>query len=196
MSTLNDITDNILQQMPPNTRFREEDAQIIQKHHAQLAALEDKLVQGFYDMLFEHPPTNQIFIEGERPAREETLRVWWRRTLDGPFDSNYWNWQALVGLIHVKRKVKNPMMIAMWGWILTTIKQELAADLEADALNALQASFVRLAATVQSLTAESYLEHYIKALQGATGFKPGLLERLVANEVDDLLAVVGHNKNE
>lgn len=187
MNPLTQITNKIIQQMPPATRFNEADAQLIQAHSEQLLTLEEALVQGFYDTLYQHPTTSEIFDVDERAAREDTLRNWWQRTVNGSFDEHYWNWQALVGLIHVKRKVKNPMMIAMWGWILQTLKTELAAQMDAEALGQLHNSFVRLAATVQALTAESYLEHYKQALQQATGFKESLLERLVENEVDKLL---------
>lgn len=191
MSSLVVITRAILEQMPPIVRFRPDDAQLIMAHQQLLLGLEGKLVVGFYDTLFAHAPTKAIFKDGERPAREQTLRDWWRRTLSGPFDGNYWTWQALVGLIHVKRKVKNPMMIAMWGWLLQTLRQELGGQLPAGTLEPLLDSFTRLAATVQALTAESYLEHYIKALCEATGFEPELLDRLVSNEIDTLLQSTG-----
>lgn len=42
----------------------------------------DQVVQGFYDTLFAHPPTRAIFREGERPAREKTLRDWYLRTVE------------------------------------------------------------------------------------------------------------------
>lgn len=187
MSTLSELTTMILAQMPPQGRFREEDADAIQAHKTLLLSMEDKLVQGFYDALFAHPATSAVFSEDERPAREETLRQWWRRTISGPFDHKYWSWQALVGLIHVKRGVKNPMMIAMWGWVLNVVQAELSTALPRDEAESLMNSFLRLAATVQSLTAESYLEHYVQALSNATGFEQELLDRLVYNEVDALL---------
>lgn len=188
MSTsLQSITNEIIQQMPPSTRFRPEDITVIHKHQAVLLGLEDVLVAGFYDTLFAHPPTAVIFAEGERPAREETLRHWWQRTINGKFDRDYWVWQALVGLIHVKREVKNPMMIAMWGWALTTVRDGVQNDLSDAERSELMSSLERLAATCQSLTAESYLEHYLIALREATGFNQKLLEQMVRNGVEDMM---------
>jgi hypothetical protein len=68
-------------QMPPETRFRPEDAQAIARHRALLLSWTEELVQKFYDTLFAHPPTRAVFREGERPEREETLRNWWRKTV-------------------------------------------------------------------------------------------------------------------
>lgn len=189
MSTdLQTITAEIIQQMPPTTRFRPEDIEVIHKHQALLLSLEDAVVAGFYDTLFAHAPTAAIFEPGERPAREQTLRDWWQRTINGKFDRDYWVWQALVGLIHVKRQVKNPMMIAMWGWVLTTVRDAVQDELSEAELRELMASLERLAATCQSLTAESYLEHYLTALREATGFNQKLLEQMVRNGVEDIMA--------
>jgi hypothetical protein len=188
MSSLSAITQQIIKQMPPQARFRPEDAQVITGRRDLLLGLEDGLVAGFYDTLFAHGETRAIFSDSERPDREQTLRNWWRRTVSGPFDAQYWDWQVLVGLVHVKRKVKNPMMIAMWGWILNFLRQEAARHLPQDQADELISAITRLSATTQGLTAESYLEHYIKALSDATGFESALLDRMIASEVDDLLA--------
>ena len=145
--TLSDITRQIMGQMPPNTRFQPEDATLILARRDLLLGLEDKLVQGFYNALFAHGATQAVFTDGERPDREQTLRQWWQRTLTGPFDQSYWDWQVLVGLVHVKRKVKNPMMIAMWGWIVNFVRQEAYEHLPSDEARDLVTAVTRLAST-------------------------------------------------
>ncbi len=189
--SLADMANDIIAQMPPSTRFNDEDARLLFTSRKLLLSLESKVVQGFYDTLFAHPPTRAIFSDHERPAREQTLRTWWRRTIRGPFDDKYWQWQALVGLIHIKRKVKNPMMIGMWGWLLTILEGELEKQLSSTQVRRIMDSFKRLAATVQALTAESYLENYLSALCEATAFPPNLLDRFVDTQVNDLLKAMG-----
>ena len=189
--SLADVAKDIFAQMPPATRFTDEDGRILFAYRKLLLSLESKVVQGFYDTLFAHPPTRAIFSDHERPAREHTLRTWWRRTVRGPFDDKYWEWQALVGLVHIKRKVKNPMMIGMWGWLLTTLDRELESQLSSTQAKQVMDSFKRLATTAQALTAESYLENYLAALCEATAFPPSLLNRFVETQVDDLLKAAG-----
>lgn len=191
MLNLQQMTVDIVTQMPPTTRFRKEDAATIQAHKPFLLSLEDKIVAGFYNTLYDHAPTAAIFTDGERPDREQTLRDWWQRTVNGPFDNEYWTWQTLVGLIHIKRRVKNPMMIAMWGWILSNLRAELSTQLSAEDVTKTMDSLERLAATVQALTAESYLENYIASLRQSTGFNAELLQRMVSTEVEDLLKAAG-----
>ncbi len=80
-------------------------------------------MRGFYDTLFAHPPTRAVFREGERPLREKTLRDWYLRTVAGPFNGQYFAWQALVGLVHVRRGVTNAMMASMWNWLTEQVAQ-------------------------------------------------------------------------
>ncbi|CAI9086155.1 globin [Candidatus Methylacidiphilum fumarolicum] len=180
------VTQLILEQMPESCRFNKEDGEKLLSLRPYLYPLEDKLVKGFYDLLYNHPPTASIFDPTERENREWTLRNWWRRTLDGPFDLQYWTWQAAVGIIHIRRKVKNPMMIGMWGWILNFIGKEISNYLSYNEFLSATEVLHRLAATAQALTAESYLHHYLIALSQATGTETQLLDRLVLIELDQI----------
>jgi hypothetical protein len=44
------------------------------------------------------------------------LRDWWKRTIEGPVDEDYWAWQAYVGLIHVKRGWKGMREVSRVRW--------------------------------------------------------------------------------
>ncbi|MDD4933085.1 MAG: protoglobin domain-containing protein [Methylacidiphilaceae bacterium] len=184
-SSLAEITESILAQLPPCTRFSNEDEALLLRLAPALAPLEDLLAKGFYDALFAHPETASVFGSGERAEREMALRRWWRRTLQGPFDARYWEYQAAVGLIHIRRGVTNPMMLAMWGWILNALQEALIERVKLapqEVARAMEALY-RLAATVQALTAESYLRHYLLALSHSTGVSTDLIHRLVSVEV-------------
>ncbi|MDD4933084.1 MAG: protoglobin domain-containing protein [Methylacidiphilaceae bacterium] len=179
------VTEAVFSQLPPSVRFSSEDEAFLAGHAPELARLEDHLVQGFYDILFAHAATARVLSSGERAEREMALRRWWRRTLQGPFDTHYWEWQAAVGLIHVRVGVSNPMMIGMWGWTLNALQEALAGKLSLPPQEAgrLMEVFHRLAATVQALTAESYLQNYLAVLANSTGITAELIHRLVAVEL-------------
>ncbi|QSR84037.1 protoglobin domain-containing protein [Methylacidimicrobium sp. B4] len=187
-SRLAEVTEAVFAQLPPAARFTEEDEALFLRLAPGLASLEDPLVKVFYDILFAHPQTARVLSSGERSERENALRRWWRRTLQGPFDAQYWQWQAAVGLIHVRQNVTNPMMIGMWGVILNTLQVALLETLRLlphEAARAME-SLHRLAATVQALTAESYLRHYLLALSHSTGVSTELIHRLVVVELSSL----------
>ncbi|MDD2677642.1 MAG: protoglobin domain-containing protein [Methylacidiphilaceae bacterium] len=182
------VSEAVFAHLPPAARFSSEDGAFLTGHASALALLEDHLTAGFYDILFAHSETARILSGGERSEREMALRRWWRRTLEGPFDAHYWEWQAAVGLIHVRVGVTNPMMIGMWGWILNALQGALVGKLNLPPQDAdrMMEAFHRLAATVQAVIAESYLQNYLAVLANSTGMSPELIHRLVAVELAGL----------
>ncbi len=183
------LTRGILENIPPSQKFNESDAQRLIKAASALLALEDELVQGFYDTIQSHPPMAAIIASGDRSARELTLRRWWQRTLSGPFDEQYWAWQTLVGMQHVRVGVKNPMMMGMWHWVSHWLNQQARSGRlgEFEAVQTVLDSFSRLMMTAQALTSESYLCSCLETLTRTTGFKPALLDRIARNEIEKML---------
>lgn len=159
------VAQEVWSQLPPQARFRPlEDGKVLARHAALMEGWTEELVQGFYDTLFAHPATRAVFREGERPAREKTLRDWYLRTLRGPFNGQYFAWQALVGLVHLRRGVTNAMMAAMWGWVTDVVAQKARESLPPEEARALEGAWRRLAFTIMALIAEEYLEAYLEAL--------------------------------
>ena len=147
---LAEVASTAMGQMPPPTRFGDRDAQVLVRYRPLLESLTEDIVKGFYDVLFSHGPTAAVFQPGERPLREKALRDWWTRTLSGPFNDDYWLWQAYVGIIHFRRKVTPPMFIGMWGWIIDTVVRRLKAEPE------LVSALVKLGVTQSSLMVSGY----------------------------------------
>lgn len=186
---LYELTRSIIESIPSQQRFTAEDEALLMQHKDALLALEDELVKGFYDAIELNPAMNALLGEGHRAEREGTLRRWWQRTLAGPIDDKYWAWQALVGVVHIKVGVKNPMMMGMWNWILNWLRPrvaELAGSPQA--ADTLMACIHRLALTTQAITAESFLMNYLETVIRITGFKPALLERMFNTEIKVVLA--------
>ncbi len=187
MASIQEITAKIFSDMPAQTRFCQHDAECIAKHRNLLLQLEDTITQGFYDVLYSHPQTLEILNSDDRKNRENVLRHWWVQTLNSQFDDKYWEWQVIVGLVHIKQKVSNPMMISMWGWLLNALNSKLRSELSEVEQSAVMTAFCRLAATIQALTAESVLVNNMQAITDATGFNTKLLSRLVDLQIDGLL---------
>lgn len=184
---MNEITRNILDQIPTNAKFSDEDAEVLMRNRDKLLEWEEGLVQGFYDSLYAYPTTRAVFTDDERPAREQTLRDWYRRTLNGPFDDNYWEWQTFVGLVHIKRKVNNAMVAGMWGWIATYLGNKALAELPPEEALKLVNAVHALQASVTALIVESYLKNMFLAIDKAAGLSEALLERMVATEINEML---------
>ncbi|RTG97140.1 protoglobin domain-containing protein [Thermus scotoductus] len=175
-------------QLPPQARFRPlEDAKTFARHKEAMRSWVDAVVQGFYDTLFAHPATRAIFREGERPAREKTLRDWYLRTVEGPFNGQYFAWQTLVGLVHVRRGVTNAMMAAMWNWVVDTVSRLARQTLPQGEAEALADAWRRLGFTVMTLISESYLHAYLEALAQAEGVEVGMFLQRAQEEAARML---------
>lgn len=189
MDAMHALAQRALDEMPPASRLRPEDAEVIGRHRDLLLSWEAQVVGSFYDTVYGHPTTARVFKDGERPAREATLEGWWRRTAMGPLDDDYFAWMALVGLVHVIRRVSNPMMLSMAGFVRQTIIEQLrAAGLEESEHEALSDAFNRLTAQVGAIITYSYDHAVVDALFNVAGMPPALLERLRDQEVTDTLS--------
>ncbi len=184
------LTRGILENIPPSQKFGDHDEKVLLKAGPALLALENDLVKGFYDTVQSHPPMAAILADGVRGEREATLRGWWKRTLAGPFDEQYWAWQTLVGMQHVRVGVKNPMMMGMWHWVSQWLTHQARSGELGDvgAAQEVLDSFSRLMMTAQALCSESYLCSCLETLTRTTGFKPALLERIARNEIEKMLS--------
>jgi truncated hemoglobin YjbI len=184
---MKDMVESILAQMPPHTRFTDADSAVVTANKDLLLEMGQGLVESFYRTVLAHPATAEIFHSDEMDARAASLADWWRRTCEGPHDSDFFSWQAFVGLVHIKRRVKNPMVIAMWSHILAHISTALAHRMGAAEAGQVMCSLQRLAATVQALIVESYLQSFIDILGESTGMKPVLIDRLVMTKIDSVI---------
>ena len=189
MDSMQDLARTAIEQMPPQCRFRSDDAAVIRDAKELLLAYESQYVQGFYDTVYAHPITAAVFVDGERPDREATLVQWWRRTASGPLNEQYFAWMAMVGLVHVVRNVGNPMMLAMADYTADFVARVVAVtEMDRADATALVEAFRRLAATVAAVITFGYDQAVVSALFSVAGMPEPLLRRLRDQEVADVLA--------
>jgi hypothetical protein len=184
---LKEITTQILNQLPKETKLSPEDIVIIKKNKAFFFSIVDKIVIDFYDTLYANPETKVIFNEGERPIREKSLKKWFVETIEGEFDLDYWSWQTFVGIMHVKRKVKNNMMIAMMSRVSDMFTTEAILTLPSEDVIALKSAWSKFSGTVLALIGEAYHIFYMKAVGNTTGLPQKLIENTVKVEIDNLI---------
>lgn len=190
---LQEMRRHILDQMPPSTIFSAQDGEVFDRHQDMMLSWTPDIVKGFYNMLYGHGPTAAIFQDGERPKVEKTLVDWWSRVVNGPRDESFWDWMTFVGLVHVVRKVKNPMMIAAWSFVEGEAIRRSSQALSPEEATAFHAAIARFGLTFNALVAESYIIHYLEAVSESTGSSAVLLDRLVLTEIGQMLDNVKGN---
>jgi len=184
---LKEVTIQILAQLPSETKLNDLDISVIKKNQDFLFGKADYIVKDFYDTLFGNPATAAVFHEGERAIREKSLKEWLVKTVTGDFSIDYWQWQAFVGILHVKRKVTNNMMIAMMNRVSDIISTEAIKELAPQDAIDLKRAWSKFSGTVLSLIGESYHIFYMKAVSNTTGLSGKLLENTVKIEIDNLV---------
>ncbi|MGC8597317.1 MAG: protoglobin domain-containing protein [Thermocladium sp.] len=186
MDLLSDVVNKVFKEIPPVILFNEEDANIIIRHKEALLSITDKLVKDFYDMLFAHPATAAVFREGERAIREKSLRDWWIRTVSGPFNEEYWRWQAFVGVVHFRRNISNSMMMGMWAWIVGQVTYLLMGKIPNEELARLQGALLRLAVINASLTVAGYEGLMEKGFAEEAGVDTQLIRTIVTLKAQEM----------
>ena len=184
-----EVAQKAIGDMPPQTRFRPEDAEVIKAHAELILPLADEFVKGFYDMLFAHEPTRAVFEEGERAEREKTLGEFLAHVVNGPHDDKFFAWLAFVGPVHVVRQVSNPMMLAMLDYLVLFIMEKFQGHENAEAVTE---AFIRLAATLGAIISYGYEVAWQEALQNVVGMPPALVQRMVHEEAQRMFPLRSH----
>lgn len=184
---LKEATQHILDQLPEETKLSDVDIAVLKKNSEFILSHADGIIIDFYDTLFNNPETKKVFHEGERDLRERSLKLWFEKTLSGNFDLDYWAWQTFVGILHVKRKVTNNMMIAMMGRVSDLISTTAITKLDVNEAIALKNAWSKFSSTVLSLIGEGYHIFYMKAVSNTTGLSDNLLKNTVKVEIDNLI---------
>lgn len=180
---LAELIDGIIASLVPAALPQADDHDTLARNRQWLLGLEDEITTLFYDSLYAHAATAAVFQDGERAAREQTLRGWWQRTVGAPVDHDYFRWMSLVGIVHIKRRVTNPMMLSMLQIVSERVVSRARADLgEAEALR-LQQVFSRLSTTIGAIISEAYTMGYVGALEDLAGLDPKLTARMLDLEV-------------
>lgn len=184
-----EIAKRAIGDMPPETRFRPEDAEVIRAHRDLILPLAEEYVTSFYDVVFAHEPTRAVFEEGERPEREATLTDFFRRIVEGPHDDELFAWLAFVGPVHVVRQVSNPMMLGMLDHMVLYVMKKFRGHENAEAVTE---AFVRLAATLGAIISYGYEVAWQEALQNVVGMPPALVQRMVHEEAQRMFPLRSH----
>ncbi len=165
-----------------------EDFAILGRHATRTRAWADEAVQVFYDTLFAYPPTAEVFQEGERAVRVASLRDWYLEITGGEVDDGFWRHQWIVGLVHIKRHVKNSFMISMISRIQQLFLAKCLAELDSTAAFEVFGAFKRVTDVVLGLVAEGYHQGYVAAVADVSGMQGALIDRMADVAVDGLLA--------
>ncbi len=165
-----------------------QDFKILAETAPHTAPWADELVKAFYDLLYGYEATRTVFKEGERPKLEAGLRAWYFLVTEGKVaERKFWQWQWFVGLIHIKRQVRNPMMLGTMSRVQQLFLSKCLAEWEPARAEQVYTAFKRVTDVVVGLIAESYYLNYVEAMESVTGMRRALTQRMMDMEVDSMM---------
>ncbi|MCB0264265.1 MAG: hypothetical protein KDH95_10475 [Calditrichaeota bacterium] len=153
----------------------------------QIEVWEPAIVKIFYDTLYSHSATNAIFKSDERPDREATFSNWYRQLIHAKYDPMFWKHQWFVGLIHIKREVRNHMMLGMISRVQTFFLAQCMNEFQGVQALKVYGAFKRITDVIAGLIAEGYFEKYLEAMEKMSGIKTKVVERMVKLEIDTMI---------
>ena len=181
MQSMLQIAQEAISQIPSQRCLRDDDHEIIQRHHQELLALGPAVAQSFEEVLY-----SQLTSGAGMPR--ESLERWWRQTIDGPLGDDYFSRMAFTGLVHVTQGVTNPMMLAASDHVVQLVADaSVAFGIPDEERRALLDAVGRVAGTVRVVIAWSHERAVSAALYEAAGMPEGLLVRLRDQEVGAFL---------
>lgn len=162
----------------------DEDRIVLAEYIPQFLAAEDDLVEHFYDTLFAHPATAAVFRDGERAEREHDLRLWWRRTMSSGIGTDYLEWAAYLGLVHINRGVTIPMMMAAFQIVWDVAARAIMPGLSREDGVRFGIAISHFQSTAGAVMTEAAKMGHLTALENVAGIRQELADRLVALEIE------------
>lgn len=184
---LTKITKEILSQIPNNIKLKQNDLDTLKASKDFVFERLDFITTAFYDTLFDFEKTKKVFHKGERPIREKSFKHWVEETLTREINQEYWEWQTYVGLIHIKRGIKNDIFITMLNYVTEMLVEEVVLNLPKEQAVPILKAWLKLSAMVSALITEGYRLFYHKAVENVTGLNQSLLTNIVKVEIDNLV---------
>ena len=170
--------------------FAAQDVERIHEHSELLLSFSDDVVSVVYKRLFEVTETSRVFAEDERPAREQSMREWYHKTVCAEINEDYWLWQWLVGALHLRRGVENPMMVSAMFLVQSVILKKSIEALGIERGEELYLSFCKLSNLVVCLVIRSFECSTYDSIQNATGMTKQLIKTNVSIGLEEQIRKV------
>jgi len=163
-----------------------EDFELLREERNTLSQWTNHIVKTFYDKLFSVPEALKILENVPREALEKTLADWYLSLLNGMPSNDFWKNQWFVGLAHIARGVDNHLMLSMMSLLQETFGDLCFKTYDPQRAWELYKAFKRITDTISSIIVEGYIVLYKVALEGLSGMKPALVDRMAFLEAQKM----------
>lgn len=170
--------------------FTQRDRDLLQEEMELIIEWIPDIVKDFFDTVYECQETRTIFEEGERGRLEKTLTAWIFDILSGYDDSEFWEYQWVIALVHMKRQVKNIHVAGMMNRIQQVVLLKCQESFDPDKAVRVFSAFLRITGVTTALIVECYteLQEFIteKGLE-SVGVRSGIVARIRQKKLDAMM---------
>ena len=173
----------------------ERDFDILKERSEVLGNWADHLVKVFYDKLFSHEGTSKVLESTPRSSLERTLKGWYLSLLKGNPDREFWLRQWFIGLIHIARGVSNAYMLSAMSLLQREFGRLCFQHFEEGEAWYIFEAFKKITDLISVLIVEGYTDLYKKAVEGMSGIKPSLIDRMAFLESQKMWEAYKNERN-
>ena len=182
--------EEILENAENLTGIGENDLQILRERKGILISWGDELMDSFYKTLLSYPKTAKIFEKVPVERVKAKNKKWYEEVVSGNLDKNFYEFQFLVGLVHIYYGIDNNIMIFMAQHLKSNFLNKAAETFEPEeAINVFKA-FSKIVDFLIALTVEGYIFTLREALMDIAGYTSGLVDTMMNMKLEEIYEVL------
>lgn len=159
-----------------------------------------EIVAEFFDTLYACEETRNVFRDGERELLEKTLAAWIFDILSGYEDTEFWEYQWVIALVHMKREVRNIHVVGIMNRLQQVVLAKCQQTYEPERAVLVFSAFLRITGITTALIIECYTELQESITREgleSVGVRAGIVSRIRTLKLDSMMKdVLGSRKIE
>lgn len=173
--------------------FSQGDRDLLQEEMEVIIEWIPNIVKEFFDTLYACEETRAVFIDDERARLEKILTAWVFDILSGYEDSDFWEYQWVIALVHMKRQVKNIHVVGMMNRLQQVVLFKCHEEFDSDKAVRVFSAFLRITGVTTALIIECYteLQDFItKEGLESVGVRSGIVTRIRQKKLDTMMTEI------
>ena len=182
--------EEILENAENLTGIGEKDLQTLKDKKDILISWSDELMDSFYRTLLNYPKTAKVFEKIPVERVKAKNKKWYEEVISGKLDKNFYEFQFLVGLIHIYYGIENNVMIFMAQHLKSHFLNKAVETFETEEAIAVFKAFSKLVDFLIALTVEGYTFTLREALMDIAGYTSGLVDTMMGMKLEEIYRVL------
>ncbi len=147
-------------------------------------------MDSFYKTLLNYPKTAKVFEKVPVERVKAKNKKWYEEVVSGNIDKNFYEFQFLVGLIHIYYGIDNNIMIFMAQHLKSNFLNKVAETFEPEEAIKVFKAFSKIVDFLIALTVEGYIFTLREALMDVAGYTSGLVDTMMNMKLEEIYKIL------